>query len=145
MITSTSSILPAITGLFAWLLIPGNEIWLFVRYYATPFLSFWRIECLPDIAHRPEVAGNKTRKPYNAVLQGIDISRANKYVQRKRNAIHLYARALHIYKETDHPNWWPASLLCLFCVVFRKCRKNFCKLVSRRRTTPPALWIIPAS
>ena len=23
------------------------------------------------------------------------------------------------------------SLLCLFCVVFRKCRKNFCKLVSR--------------
>ena len=27
------------------------------------------------------------------------------------------------------------SLLCLFCVVFRKCRKHFCKLVSRRGMT----------
>ena len=51
----------------------------------------------PTTANRPEVAGNKTRKPYNAVLQGIDISRANKYVQRKRNAIHLYARVPYIY------------------------------------------------
>ena len=54
----------------------------------------------PTTANRPEVTVNKTRKTYNAVLQGIDISRANRYVQRKRKC----ARSLHIYKETDHPN-----------------------------------------
>ena len=55
---------------------------------------------LVQTTHRlllPKVAGNKTRKPYNAVLQGIYISRANRYVQRKRNAIHLYARVPYIY------------------------------------------------
>ena len=38
-----------------------------------------------------------TPKDLTKELQGIDISRANKYVQRKRNAIHLYARVPYIY------------------------------------------------
>mgnify|MGYP003301333932 CR=1 FL=1 len=56
----------------------------------------------------------------------------------KKNAIDTQRQTYPPKSKIDRT----ISLLCLFCVVFRKSRKNFCKLVRRwGHLPPPALTV----